>query len=445
MVSSRKRLPKPRSRYSWRDVPALALTAPGRTKLRLGLQFKLWPLARAAASRYRRLALNNTRLIAVTGSFGKSTTTKAVAAALGNCPHAIEFNHTSFLASRLLCIAPGSARAVLEVGLCRGPGYMAQQAAMLRPQLTVVTSIGGEHNTAFATLYETREEKAEMVRILPADGLAVLNGDDPHVRWMASQSAADKVFYGFAPGNQIRANNVRLQWPAGTRFSLHTPQGSREVLVKLLGRHSLYSVLAAVAVGLAEGRELDEMLPALEALEPLPGRMQPVRLPSGAWLLRDDYKSPRETIETCLDFLAQVPAERRIVVMGNISEVQGKSRPQYRALGLKTGSFASRVLFYGDGNYSSFKSGLRLGGMDMEGFTFCHRDIGRVIDILRQEARPGDLILLKGRGNQRLQRAALALMGRQVRCDMKECYAHKFTCDKCPRLSRGWRGLPRKT
>jgi len=273
----------------------------------------------------------------------------------------------------------------------------------------------------------------------------VLNGDDPHVRPMAGESTAEKVFFGFAPHNQIRASKVRVDWPAGTSFNLHTPQGNREVSVKLWGRPSLYCVLAAVAVGLAEGLGLDQMLPELEALEPTPGRMQLVTLPSGAWLLRDEFKSPRETIDACLDLLGQLPVSRRMVVMGKISEVQGNIRPQYRVLGLKIGSLASRVLFYGDNNFTSFKAGLRQGGLKGDNVTYCKQDICQVIAILQKETKPGDLVLIKGRGSQRLERASLALMGREVKCDLSECYAHGMDCADCPRLSKGWQGLPRIT
>ncbi len=426
-------------------MPALARTAPGRRKLFRALQFKAWPLLYPLAYAYRRLALPKTRLVAVTGSLGKTTTTRAVAAALGDCYCSVRpnhFNHAGYLALRLLGIPPGRPQAAMEVGVSRRAGYMAQQARMLRPDVAVVTCIASELNTSFPTLEVTRREKAQLPRALPAQGLAVLNGDDPNVIWMAGQTAARVVTFGFAKGNQVRADDMRLDWPAGTRFTLKAFGQRRRARAKLMGRHSLYSVLAAVAVALMQGLDLDEVLGRLASLKPTPMRMQPVPLPNGAWLLRDDYKSTRETIDSCLDFFGQVPAHRRIIVIGNVTEYHGHQNSFYRELGERVARISSRVLFYGT-TFAPFKVGLHRGGLNSEAITHCHQEIRRVIEVLRAEVSPGDVVMLKGRGNQRLGRAALALLGQDVKCDLENCFVTDYPCDLCPMLARGW-GSKRK-
>lgn len=184
------------------------------------------------------------------------------------------------------------------------------------------------------------------------------------------------------------------------------------------------------------------MLPRLAAVEPSPGRMQLVTLPGGAWLLRDEAKSPLETVDACLDVLDQVPVPRRLVVMGRIDGAQGGQATQYQALGCRIGRMASRVLFYDSDDGASFRTGLRQGGLAPENFNHCMQDIGKVIKILQKEVRSGDVVLIKGSSRQRLERVALALMGQKVRCDLPQCHAHAMYCAQCSLLSKGWQGRP---
>ncbi len=155
-----------------------------------------------------------------------------------------------------------------------------------------------------------------------------------------------------------------------TCFRLGFPGGSREVRLRLLGRKMAYAALAALTVAIAEGRDLDA---ALAQLEPTPGRMQPVGLANGAWLLRDEYTSATATIDAALDVLVETPA-RRIVVLGDVTDPAG------------------------------------------------------------------DVVLIKGRSTQRLERIALLLEGREVGCDLAFCKVASGRCERCPMLERGWPG-----
>src|SRR6185295_7887271 len=140
---------------------------------------------RTLARFYRQTFLRPTRIVVVVGSLGKTTTKRALDAAL-DCPDR-DFafsNYGSSLAGNLLRVRRGDPHAVLEVGV-GGPGPMAPYARMIRPNVVVVTSIKSEHNRSFPTLEETRAEKVKMVQALPPKGVALLNGDDPHVRWMS--------------------------------------------------------------------------------------------------------------------------------------------------------------------------------------------------------------------------------------------------------------------
>jgi UDP-N-acetylmuramyl pentapeptide synthase len=371
----------------------------------------------------------------VVGSYGKTTTARAVAAALGRDPEALRGNYYSFVAAALLGIRPRDRHAVLEIGIER-PGEMARYGRLVRPDVAVVTSIGSEHNPSLSNLQVTRAEKGAMVRALPPSGIAVLNGDDPNVVWMGSQTRAAVRTFGLDQGNDVRATDVAIEGPQGTRFKLHANGEARTVRVRLLGRHMVYSVLAAVTVALAEGVTLDSVLAALEALPPTPGRLQAVELPNGAFLIRDDFKSSLETIDAALDVLAEIPAERRIAVLGDVEWPPGRQGPTYARLGARLASVATRVVFVAS-ERRRYTAGARREGMASEAFVDAKRSVIRAIEVIQADLRPGDVVLIKGRSTQRLERIALALAGHRVGCELKRCNA-LARCEQCPMLERGW-------
>lgn len=417
----------------------LVLGSVGRRELVARAGDRIGPFLCGVARGYRATAIRSTRVIAVVGSFGKTTAGRAIVSALAVPQRHSGLNSVAWVAFGLLRIRPGQPHAVIEVGISR-PGQMARRAQTIRPDIAVVTSVGSEHNRSLKSLEVTRHEKAEMVRVLPPSGLAVLNGDDPNVSWMAGETRAPVVTFGCGEGNDVRATAVALDWPHGTRFRLHTPLGSRDVRIRLIGRTMVNGVLAAVAVALHEGKPLDEVLPRLEALTPTPGRLEPVRLPNGAMLLRDEFKAPEETIDAALDVLGQIPAKRRIVVLGDVDEPTRPQRRIYRRLGQRVGRCAEKAVFVTKGEHSSSsRAGARAGGLPSAAITSV-RSVRAALDELRDLAA-GDVVLIKGRHTQRLQRIALALTGREVRCDLEYCNARLTECSKCPMLGRPWTGI----
>ena len=278
-------------RFRLRDLPAMLRTPAGRMHVRQGIAYRSWPLLSPLARMYRRTLVRKTRVIAVVGSFGKSTTTRAIAAALGVPEHDSMLSNSWFwIAFALLRIRPGQRHAVIEVGISK-PGQMKGYARTVGPDVAVITAIGSEHHRSLGTLEVTRAEKSWMLQVLPASGAAVLNGDDPNVMWMKEKTRARVVTFGFGAECDVRADEVRLDWPRGTYFRLTAFGEERDVAVRLLGRHMIYPILAAIAVSHIEGYALDATLARLRELAPTPGRMDPVLLPNGVTVLRDDFKS----------------------------------------------------------------------------------------------------------------------------------------------------------
>jgi UDP-N-acetylmuramoyl-tripeptide--D-alanyl-D-alanine ligase len=341
------------------------------------------------------------------------------------------------VAAAILSLRPSQRHAVIEIGI-DGAGQMAAYQRLVRPEIVVVTSIGSEHHRSLGTLDATRTEKAAMLRQLPATEVAVLNGDDPNVLWMKTQTSARIVTFGRGEANDVRASAIRLDWPRGTRFTLHACGETRETTIRLIGSCMVYPVLAAVAVGCAEGLALDAMLPTLERLPPTPGRMEALALPNGAWILRDDFKSSLETIHAALEVLGRIPA-RRLLALGEVTEPPGSVGPVYREIGRRFGGIVRRAVVIGsERSFRSYGVGAARAGLARGALRTAGNRVHQAAAMLREELHPGDVLLIKGRGEQRLERIALLLQERTVRCELERCRVKFVACEACPMLERGW-------
>ncbi|MEO5700703.1 MAG: Mur ligase family protein [Casimicrobiaceae bacterium] len=414
-------------------------TPAGRLQIRAGLFYRAWPVLSRLGWLHRRTLARGVRVVAVVGSLGKSTTTRAVAAALDVSPHpALLRNAWSAVARAILRLTPRQAHAVIEVGI-NAPGQMRQYARVVRPDITVVTAVASEHHRSLGTLDVTRDEKAWMVRALPAAGVAVLNGDDPNVLWMRTTTTARVRTFGFDERCDVRADEVQLEWPTGTRFTLDAFGERRSMTLRLLGRHQVRAALAAVAVAEIVGVPRDEAIARLEGLAPTTGRLQPVDIGNGVILLRDEYKATWETFGAALDVLASIDAARRIVVLGDVSEPPGNQHEIYRELGRRIAAVASLVVLAGaTGALERYRAGLRSGGLSPAAIVPGGRTPQEIAATLQGLLAPGDVVLVKGRDTQRLDRVRLILQGIHVGCDIRVCHIRVVECADCPMLPHAW-------
>jgi len=426
-----------RLRYSARELLALTTHPPGRLALRRMLFWSVWPLLRPLAWIWRRTVRRRLTVVAVSGSFGKTSTARLVSAAFGFDPSRLPVNFGSYLAKALLRAPRSAGQLVLEVGISRR-GQMRRYARMLRPDVVVITAVGGEHRAALGGLDRIQEEKSELLAALRHDGVAILNGDDPRVLAMAPRAPGRVLTYGLSPGCDFRAEDVRLEWPRCTRFRALTPDRDLEVRLGLFGEHNVRGALAAIAVASVHGIDPATLLERLAAAPAARARLEALELANGAWMIRDDIKSGRETFDAAFALLAAVPARRRYMVLGDITEPEGSQSELYRELGRLAAGAASRLLFIGHGG-RSVRRGARDAGLPPAAVTLCP-DVTAATAILERELGAGDVVLVKGRANDKFERIALALTGRAVRCELRRCNILALECWRCPMLERGWGG-----
>jgi UDP-N-acetylmuramoyl-tripeptide--D-alanyl-D-alanine ligase len=164
--------------------------------------------------------------------------------------------------------------------------------------------------------------------------------------------------------------------------------------------------------------------------------MEAVELPNGALLLRDDFKSTLETMHAALDVFAEIPG-RRIVLLGDVSEPPTPQRAIYQALGERVARIASFFIVVGQ-SFEPYHSGARRGGMPNSRIIDGGRSPQQAAEALQKILQPGDVVLLKGRDTQKLDRVRLTLEGYRVSCDIRFCNVRTLACEDCPMLERGW-------
>jgi aminoacyl-tRNA hydrolase len=383
-------------------------------------------------TRRHRRRLDQVSFIGVTGSAGKTTTKDLIAAMASSGFRGMKSegsgNDSYDVARAIRRVSADYRFAVVEVG-ATGPGSLDESLALLRPRIGVVTSVGTDHYSAFGSLEGIAAEKAKMVRALPADGIAVLNADDPRVLAMREGFAGRIITFGLHPEADVRAESVSAAWPDRLSFTMiHAGRGV-PVQTQLCGAHWVSAALAAVAVGVALGVSLEESAQALGTIASFQGRMSPLALPNGVTVIRDDWKASIHTIPPALDFLKQARAPRKIAILGTIADTMGDAGAIYvkmARLALEAGDF---VIFIGPRAFAALRAKKGAGDGRLRAFG----SVKAATEFLDGFLRPGDLVLLKGSNTaDHLYRIVLSRV-RPVACWREDCKKNGF-CDTCSLL-----------
>ncbi|MBM3188900.1 MAG: alanine racemase, partial [Chloroflexi bacterium] len=280
-------------------------------------------------------------------------------------------------------------------------------ADVTRPRVGVVTSVSASHLEFFGSLEQIAREKARLVQALPPDGVAALNGDDARVLAMGRDTAARVITYGLSDGVDLRGSDVEVT-PSGLRLRAHWQEETAPLRLPLIGAHHAYTALAATAVGLAYGLSWADIQRGLERVEPLPGRTRLLAGINGSLLLDDSYNANPDSALAALEALAALPARRRYVVLGDMTQLGYLTEQGHRLVGDRCARVADRLLAKGELARLAAEQALRA-GMPPESVTVAYtaRD---VVQSLREALVEGDLVLLKGSAEARLEQVTWELL-----------------------------------
>ncbi|MFI7530972.1 UDP-N-acetylmuramoyl-tripeptide--D-alanyl-D-alanine ligase [Nocardia salmonicida] len=342
-------------------------------------------------------------VVGVTGSSGKTSTKDLLAAVLAPLGAVVappgSFNNELGHPWTALRAGPDTKFLALELS-ARGRGHIAELARIAPPRIGVVLNVGTAHLGEFGSREAIAQAKGELVEALPAEGLAVLNADDPNVSAMASRTKARVVKVGLSGDADIRATDVITDDQARARFILHVAGESIPIQLAVHGEHQVGNALAAAAVALECGADLATVAEALSgATAASVRRMDVTTTPAGVTVINDSYNANPDSVRAALKALVTLakPANRRSwAVLGEMGELGDTSVIEHDAIGrLAVRLDVDRLIVIGTGRPSH---GMHQGAV-MEGSwgeeSILVPDIDAAIALLDDEIAAGDVVLVK--------------------------------------------------
>ena len=391
-------------------------------------------MGRLAHEVLRRLRVGGApTVVGVTGSVGKTGTKDLLGQVLGRlgptvCPEGSFNNEIGLPATVLECDAR-TAYLVLELG-ARGLGHIRYLTEIAAPQIGVVLGVGTAHVGEFGSREAIAQAKGELVEALPtaeSGGVAVLNADDPLVSAMVARTAARIRTFGLAPDADVLAVDVTVDRSARASFRLVIGDAAAPVTLRMSGAHVVGHALATAAVADALGMPVVDIARALsDAVRQSPGRMAVTDTDTGITVIDDAYNASPESVRSALESLSVMagidsPGPRRSwAVLGEMRELGESSAREHEQIG----RFATRLgvgclVTVGEG-----AAGIHRGAVSAVTPT---GDAGHevrpstsravfvptaedAITLLRQQVRPGDVVLVKASRTIGLDRVAAALI-----------------------------------
>jgi alanine racemase len=354
------------------------------------------------------------RVIAVTGSVGKTSTVRAAAALLGQRAPTFRgrqsFNSLLGLPIALARLRDDQRFAVLEFGADRF-GEIERLAELFPPQVAVVTAIGAAHLDVFGSLEGVARAKGELLAALPPDGWAVLNGDDPLAAGLRERTAARVLTFGLGEGNDLRASDIRLALD-GTRLRLHWRGQAIDARLPLLGAPAVTIGLAAVGAALACGLSLDQSAAGLALAEPIAGRLRPLPGRGGATLIDDSFSAALPGVLAALETLAALPARRRVAVLGPPAWPGPSTPAAYTLIGALAGRSADWLICQGDWGAIAAAAARRANPAIVA--QVVHTSAA-ALGALPPDLGAGDLVLVKGDVAARMEHVVAGLLAEPAR------------------------------
>ena len=378
-------------------------------------------LARALVDRLPELTI-----VGITGSAGKTTTKDLTAQLVSTLGPTVappnSFNNEIGHPLTVLRCDEQTRYLIAELS-ARGRGHIAALCQVSPPIIGAVLCVGNAHAGEYDTIEQIAAAKSELPEALPADGVALLNADDPLVAAMAARTAARVVTFGrgASPGGRppgtprsrradIQASEVELDRLSRPRFTLTMPDGTARVELKLSGEHNVTNALAAAGLAGQLGMSVDAIGAGLSAAEPQSKwRMAITERADGVIVVNDAYNSSPEAVTAALAAVKVMAVGRRAyAVLGRMAELGERSREFHEQAGV----IAARTGLAGIIAVGDEAAPILTGAASEPGFIgelVAVPDDQSAIAAINERLKPGDVVLVKASRAAGLQTVALAL------------------------------------
>src|SRR5216117_874984 len=348
---------------------------------------------------YQKLAANyrkslSLKVVAITGSNGKTSTKDFAAAVLARCFRVTRtegnFNNHVGLPRTILEATSRDEIGVWEIGM-NHPGEIAALAKLAAPDVAIITNIGVAHIEFIGSREKIAEEKGALAEAVGTKGTVILNSDDSFSRSIALRARGKVVLAGTSAGT-IRASEIN-QTESGTDFTITEGAHRCRALVYVPGVHMVQNALLAVAAGRVFGVSLEDCAAGLAAAPLAKARLQ-IKQIGGVEFIDDSYNANPDSMKAALRTLAELPADgKRIAVLGEMKELGAESERGHREVGETAAALKiDQLIAIGD-VAAAIADAARHAGMRK---TTVVNSTSEAADLLRETAAPGDLILIKG-------------------------------------------------
>lgn len=358
-------------------------------------------LGRLAADWRRRMPAT---VVGITGSNGKTTLKELVTSCLSMSASTLategNLNNDIGVPTMLSRIAGSHRFAVIEMG-ANHVGEIAYLAGITAADIVAITNAGPAHLEGFGSIEGVARAKGEILENVVRPAIAVLNADDKYFDyWRSRVTDTDVITFGLGENAMVRASDISPS-DFGSRFVLHLKGESTPVTLRLAGRHNVVNACAAAAIASGLGLSLAMIRQGLEAVQPVSGRLQPIKTPAGYVIYNDSYNANPQSVIAAANFLAGQGGDT-CLVLGDMGELGARSPELHAAVGNAAKQLGIKRLFA-----TGVLSQHTVGAFGEGGQWFS--SVAELVDELRNVLTPECRVLVKGSRSARMERVVDAL------------------------------------
>jgi UDP-N-acetylmuramoyl-tripeptide--D-alanyl-D-alanine ligase len=362
------------------------------------------------------LASHSVRVVGITGSIGKTTTKEFVASLLSRNFNVLKseknFNNHIGVPLSVLRLEDTQTIAVLEMGMS-APGEISRLTQIAPPDIAVITNIHPVHLEFFENIGQIAEAKKEILDGLKPEGTAVLNGDDPLVEKISKSWKGRRILFGLSRSCEIRASNIRRMGIQGLSFELSYQNENGRIQIPYFYTGFLYNFLAAVGVAKTFSIPFEDILRQAQTLGSLAMRGKIYHLKNDITLIDDSYNSNPAALETALKDLSELPAQRKVAVLGDMLELGTEEINYHIRAGNQVKEQNLDILVTVGPLSRHIAQGARESGMKEE-FIFSFTDSEETSRHIESLLRAGDLVLIKGSRGMRTDKIVKKLRKKEI-------------------------------
>lgn len=350
----------------------------------------------------RRLRRLNPKVIAITGSYGK-TSTKDFLAAILSKRYKVLKTPESFNTPMGICkvirgdLTAGHKIFIVEMG-AREKGDIKELCKLAKPEIGILTAIGPQHLEMFGTIENIIKTKYELIESLPVGAVAIFNNDDENCRRLADSTRDKKVLrYGIGEESgrpYLMAREISMDSEGISFLAENSQGGTVPCHCRLLGRHNVYNILAAATVAREFGISLNEISESIKMLEPIPHRLQLIHGRGGVTVIDDAYNSNPRGARMALEVLGEFKGGRKILVTPGLIELGEREYEENRQLGIEAAKVCDLVFLVGPKRTRPIFEGLKEVNFPQERI-FVMRDLNQATEGLKNVVRAGDVVLFE--------------------------------------------------